>query len=121
MDEYLRNITFKSTEAVHPAASTNADKPPMSTGKRTVNSKTSSLKTVQSVHHSPAKALPDSKLTNASPSNNLATTPLTFALQPMDNPPTIEPSMPLMKTVSKTDLADEDPPIPPLPEESTKN
>ena len=103
MEEYLRNISFKSTEAVHPAASTNADKPPMSTGKRsTVNSKAGSIKTVQSVHHSPEKALPGEKLANASPSNNL-TTPLTFALQPMDNPPTIEP-MPMMKTVSKTNL-----------------
>ena len=113
MDEYLRNISFKSTEAVHPAASTNADKPPMSTGKRTVNSKTSSLKTVQSVHHSPAKALPGLKTINASPSNNQTTTPLTFALQPMDNPPTIEPTQAIMKTVSKTNLEDEDPPIPP--------
>lgn len=50
--EDIENGSFKSTNAVHPA--TVSGKPPMSTSKRSMySSKAESLKTVESVHHSP--------------------------------------------------------------------
>ena len=49
------NGSIKSTNAIHPAAAS-VGKPPMSTSKRSEYSlKADSLKTVESVHHSPSK------------------------------------------------------------------